>query len=85
MLPDGSVKQLSNPHQVPKPVISKKEMEVLRILATGLTSKDIAKQMQISSNTVNNHRKNILRKTGCANVAEAIRFAMRAGYLDNEG
>ncbi|MES2389853.1 MAG: LuxR C-terminal-related transcriptional regulator [Bacteroidota bacterium] len=84
ILPDGTNRVLNTGRQGPRPVISRKEMEVLRFLATGMTSKDIAGRLHISSNTVNNHRKNILRKTGCANIAEAIRFAMTQGYLEQE-
>ena len=62
-------------------VLSKKEVEVLKWIAQGLSSKQIADHMKISTNTVNNHRKNMLAKTGCQSSSQLIRYAMEHGSL----
>ena len=64
-----------------KPVLSAREIEVLGLVSQGLPSKQIAGQLFISVNTVNNHRQNILEKTKTCNSAEAIVFAKNLGLI----
>lgn len=59
--------------------LSSREEEVFRLMACGCLSKEIAGQLCISVNTVNNHRKNILRKLQAGNAIEAIN-AMRSRH-----
>jgi DNA-binding CsgD family transcriptional regulator len=61
--------------------LSKKEKEILRFIAQGLPSKHIADEMDVSTNTVNNHRRNMLAKTGCHSSSELITYAVRNGLL----
>lgn len=56
-------------------MLSKREIEVLRLVKSGHTSKSISDQLFLSENTVNTHRKNMLKKTNCKNMAELIHFA----------
>jgi DNA-binding CsgD family transcriptional regulator len=60
---------------------SAREIEVLELLAQGLSSKQIAPLLTLSVHTVNTHRQNLMRKTGLKNTAEVIRFAMDRGVL----
>ena len=60
--------------------LSVREMEIMKLLAAGLNSKQIAMQLSISKNTVDTHRRRILDKIGCNNLAELTRYAMRSGY-----
>jgi predicted ATPase/class 3 adenylate cyclase/DNA-binding NarL/FixJ family response regulator len=62
-------------------VLSQREVEVLRLLATGKSNRDIADALCISLNTVATHVRNILTKTGSANRTEAAAYAMRSGLL----
>ena len=55
--------------------LTAREREVLQLLAGELTSKEIAGRLFISERTVESHRKNLLRKTGSANVAGLIKYA----------
>jgi DNA-binding NarL/FixJ family response regulator len=55
------------------------EVEVLRLIANGKSNRDIADELVISFNTVTNHVKNILGKTGCANRTEAAAYAIPRG------
>lgn len=59
------------------------EIEIVRLIAGGLTTKEIASQKNISFHTVNTHRKNIFRKMGVSNASELIMYAIRAGWIDN--
>lgn len=61
--------------------LTQREVEILKCIRSGLTSKEIASKLFISNNTVNNHRKNILTKTGCHNIAQALDYAMKIGVL----
>ena len=60
---------------------SKREIEVLLYLARGFQSTQIAEKLFLSKHTVNNHRKNMLRKTGLKNSAELVRFGLENGLL----
>lgn len=64
-----------------KRALSKKEIEILKLLAEGLSSKQIADKMSLSINTVNNHRKNMLVKIDCKTSSELTSFAIRHGVL----
>jgi DNA-binding NarL/FixJ family response regulator len=59
--------------------LSPREIEVLRLLASGKSNQEIAETLFISRNTVSTHVRNILTKTGCANRTEAAAYAMRHG------
>lgn len=54
-----------------------REEQVLRHIASGLSSKEIARHMEISPSTVEVHRRNIMRKVGLHKVAELTRYAIR--------
>ncbi len=58
-----------------------REREVLRLVAQGLTSAEIAVRLFISKETVDTHRKRILAKTHVKNTAELIRLAARLGIV----
>ena len=63
-------------------VLRKTETEILKDIALGLTTKDIAEKRFSSFHTINTHRKNIFRKLSVNNVHEATRYALRAGIVD---
>lgn len=54
---------------------TKTEMKILRLLSEGLSSKEIADYASISFNTVNTHRRNMLRKARVKNTTELIQYA----------
>jgi len=58
------------------------EMEIVRLIADGLTTKEIAARKYISFHTVITHRKNIFRKLGVSSVSELIMYALRAGWIN---
>ncbi|MDI3319936.1 response regulator transcription factor [Pinibacter soli] len=61
--------------------LTKREIEVLKCINVGLSSKQIADKLFASLNTINNHRKNILKKTHTKNTSELISFALKQGLL----
>jgi len=58
------------------------EKEILKEIALGRTTKEIAANRNLSFHTIITHRKNIFRKLDVNNVHEAIKYAMRAGLVD---
>jgi len=64
--------------------LSRRELEVLQLLANGLTTQQMADQLFVSKRTVESHRQNILEKTGAKNTAALVRYAMAQGYLSDE-
>ena len=63
--------------------LTKTETEILKDIAMGMTTKEIAVKRFSSFHTVNTHRKNIFRKLGVNNVHEATKYALRAGLVDS--
>ena len=57
--------------------LTKQEKNILGYLTEGFSSKMIAEKLNISVNTANNHRHNILKKTNCKNVAQMVTFAVK--------
>lgn len=55
--------------------LSKRELDIIRLLAKGLSSKAIGEELFISRHTVDTYRRKILEKTGCKNSAELVRYA----------
>jgi len=58
------------------------EVEIVRLISEGLTTKEIAARKFISFHTVISHRKNIFRKLGVSNISELIMYAIKAGLIN---
>ena len=71
----GLAKQLSRPLP-PALLLTPREREVLRCIATGKSNKHIAREMNLSVRTIETHRLNIKRKLGIEGQADLIRFAL---------
>lgn len=65
----------------PAKALSGREIEITKLLVKGLISKEIAEVLNISKNTVENHKQNIYGKTGTKKINELITYANR--YLIN--
>jgi DNA-binding NarL/FixJ family response regulator len=74
--------QASNKGQLPADSegLTMREREVLKLIAEGITNKEIADLLYISTRTVENHRANIMRKLNIKNTAQLIKYAIRKGY-----
>jgi DNA-binding NarL/FixJ family response regulator len=64
-----------------KLTLSAREREVLKLLAEGKTSKEIAELLVISTRTVEHHRANIQFRLNLKNTADLIRYAVQKGYI----
>lgn len=62
--------------------VSSREIEVITMLADGMTNKDVADRLFLSVNTVACHRQNIMKKLGLKNTAELTKYAIRKGYVE---
>jgi len=62
--------------------LTKREQEIMRLVAEGFTTKEIAERLFISIKTVDNHRANIMNKLGIHRTVELIRYAARIGLID---
>ena len=62
--------------------LTETEKVILKEIALGKTTKEIAAEKFLSFHTINTHRKNIFRKINVNNVHEATKYAMRAGIID---
>lgn len=77
----GLARQLARPVS-PAMLLTAREREVLRCIATGKSNKHIARDMNLSVRTVETHRLNIKRKLGIEGQADLIRFALEQSALE---
>lgn len=74
---NGSISSLD-----PSVEFSGREIEILELIAEGMTNQEMADQLFISKRTVEGHRQSLIDKTGCRNSAALIRYAMVNSILD---
>jgi DNA-binding NarL/FixJ family response regulator len=65
--------------------LSEREVEIVELVATGLTNQEIAAQLMISKRTVDNHVSNIFTKTGAKNRVALLNWAMDHGKICRDG
>ena len=73
-------KNLSNPVDA-LPKITSREIEILRYLAIGYSSKQIAEELNIAVKTIDNHRQNMLRKTNTKSSPELVAYGINMGFI----
>ena len=64
-------------------ILTTSEIEIVRLISSGLSTKEIAVKKHISFHTVMTHRKNIFRKLGVSSSPELLMYAIKAGLIDN--
>lgn len=62
-------------------IISKREQEIITMIAEGFTNTQIAEKLFISAHTVNTHRKNIMAKLGVKNTAGIVMYAVKSNLI----
>jgi DNA-binding NarL/FixJ family response regulator len=68
--------------KAPHELLSEREAQVLRMLASGKSIADIAVQLCLSANTISTHKHRLMQKLGVANNAELLRYALQAGLTE---
>jgi DNA-binding NarL/FixJ family response regulator len=68
--------------QIPKSILTPREEEVVKLIAEGNSSKEIADTLVISIKTVDRHRANVLSKLGMHDRLDVTRYAIRAGLVE---
>jgi len=66
----------------PFSLLSGREREVLHLIAEGLSAKEIAVELSISTKTVEAHRTSLMRKLGVRKATELVRYAVRHGLIE---
>jgi DNA-binding CsgD family transcriptional regulator/tetratricopeptide (TPR) repeat protein len=82
------IARIGAPHAGPAGLpdgLSAREAQILRLVARGLSNREIGAELFISEHTAANHMRSILRKTGCANRTEAASYAHRHALVDTRG
>lgn len=64
--------------------LSKREKEVVQLVAEGYKNREVAEQLGISVKTVETHRANIMNKLAFRNVAQLVRYAIQKGLVSLE-
>ncbi|WP_329031758.1 response regulator transcription factor [Streptomyces sp. NBC_01725] len=67
---------------IPEKAVTVREEEILKLVAEGHSSKEIAEMLVISAKTVERHRANLLQKLGLKDRVELTRYAIRAGLIE---
>lgn len=67
--------------RVEHPFLTEREIQIVRLIAEGMSSREIAERLAISVKTVDTHRANIMEKLGVRNSAELIKYAMSKGIV----
>lgn len=62
--------------------LTNRELQILKLIASSNTSKEIASKLRISENTVSNHRAHIMSKLSIKDLAALVRYAVRSGIVD---
>jgi DNA-binding NarL/FixJ family response regulator len=75
-------KKADERQSVPTPRLTDRELEVLKLVAEGMSNREIAGELYISENTVKNHVRNILEKLHLHSRMEAVVYAVREKLLD---
>ncbi len=65
--------------------LSPREQQVMRLIAEGVPTKNIATRLELSTKTVENHRGNLMKKLDVHTRMELVRYAARLGIIDVEG
>lgn len=78
------VDHLRAPKKATEPfsLLSSREREVLHLIADGLSAKEIAAELEISTKTVEAHRTSLMRKLGARKATELVRYALRHGLIE---
>ena len=84
MRPDKADMRSNSTDPGPLETLSQREREILKLVADGKTSREIAERLSISPKTVDTYRSRLMSKIGVKNLAGLIKFAIRHGLISLE-
>ncbi len=76
------LERLRRGEKLPRAVLTPREDEVVKLIAEGFSSREIAVELSISVRTVERHRENVLQKLGMRDRTELTRYAVRVGLIE---
>ena len=80
----GTPANLLDPKEATKPILSPREIEVLKLVAKEYNNEQIAEKLFISERTVEAHRRNIFIKTKTKSIVGLIKYAINKGLIEND-
>ena len=83
-LTENFIEILSRGGKFPEEALTIREREVLKLLAEGKSSKEIAGLLFISTRTVEHHRASIMKKLNLKNIPDLVKYAIQKGYTDTD-
>jgi DNA-binding NarL/FixJ family response regulator len=81
LLDKSNSKSASSSDTITLSQLTEREIEILKLVAQGMTNKEVGDQLNISHRTVDTHRTNLMKKLDITNVAGLIRFAFKNGLI----
>jgi two-component system NarL family response regulator len=82
IMAESNKKQKSVNEIIQRDQLTPREIEIIKLLAEGMSSPDIAKKLFRSSRTIDTHRTNIMKKIGVHNIAGLIKYAIQNGIIE---
>jgi len=73
---------LGHPTEMSRNDLTRRELEILQLIAEGLSSKEIADALHVSVRTIDSHRANLMDKLEIRKVSKLVRYAIREGILE---
>ena len=84
MRPDKADMRSNSTDPGPLETLSQRERQILKLVADGKTSREIAERLSISPKTVDTYRSRLMSKIGVKNLAGLVKFAIRHGLISLE-
>jgi len=72
----------NNQNEIEELQITKRELEVLQLVSTGLSNQEIADQLFISKRTVDGHKNSLIVKTGSKNMVDLLMYSIKKGLIE---
>lgn len=72
---------MNTSHTIPSEILTKREIEILKLIGGGYSNTQIGKLLEISHRTVDTHRTNIRNKLGVSSLAGMIKYALNTGLI----
>ncbi len=81
LITDQYVRSIDEAVESSPNILTKRELQVLKLVASGLSNKNIATQLKLSIRTVETHRVNLTHKLGIKNTAQLVKYAFSKGLI----